>query len=185
MLAILGHALARGRAATAPVVLGNALGAVLLMGASLGGLSALLAVVPQSLTALRWGGAAWLGWLGLRALRDPGPTVAAESAAPREAPVRGLLRGLLIAFSNPKALLFYAAIVPQFLDATRPVLPQFVAFAATFALLEIAATGSVTLAAHALRPVLQRGRVLRAVQRGGGAILIGAGAAVALTPVSP
>jgi len=180
MLAILGHALARGARATIPVVLGNALGAVLLIAASVAGLSALLAAVPHGLEALKWAGCAYLVWLGLAAFRTVADQESTLNAAARE---RGLVRGVLIALSNPKALLFFGAVLPQFVDAARPALPQFAAMATTFALLELAATSTATLAAQALAPLLRRGPVARGIRRTGGAILIAAAALVALAPV--
>lgn len=179
MLAILGHALARGARATIPVVLGNALGAVFLIAASVAGLSALLAAVPHGLAVLKWAGCAYLLSLGLAAFR----TVADHDATARAATSRGgLVRGVLIAFSNPKALLFFGAVLPQFVDVARPALPQFGAMATTFALLELAATTTVTLAAQALAPLLRRAPVARGIRRTGGAILIAAAALVALAP---
>lgn len=176
MLAILGHALARGGRSTLPVVLGNAFGAVLLIGGSVFGLSALLLAVPHGLLALKWAGAAYLLWLGVRALRRETPADAARSDG-------SFLRGLLIAFSNPKALLFFGAALPQFVDPGRPLLPQFALMAVTFATLELAATSTVTLGAQALAPLLRRAPVLRGITRAGGLVLIGAAAVVALAPV--
>jgi homoserine/homoserine lactone efflux protein len=180
MLAILGHALARGARATIPVVLGNVLGAVLLIAASVAGLSALLAAVPHGLEVLKWAGCAYLLWLGLAAFRGENAHDATGRSAVRNG---GLARGILIAFSNPKALLFFGAVLPQFVDAARPALPQFAAMATTFAVLELAATATVTFAAQALAPLLTRAPVARRIRRTGGAILIAAAALVALAPV--
>jgi threonine/homoserine/homoserine lactone efflux protein len=180
MLAILGHALARGARATLPVVFGNVLGAIALIGASIAGLSALLSAVPHALEALKWLGAGYLLWLGIRAIRAGGEHAVEPG---RALSGRGVVRGLLIALSNPKALLFFGAILPQFVDPGRPTLPQFATMALTFALLELAATGAVTFAAQSLAPVLRRRSVARGIHRAGGAILIGAAALVALAPV--
>jgi len=181
MLAILGHALARGARATLPVVLGNVGGAIVLIAASIAGLSALLSAVPHALEALKWLGAGYLLWLGIRAIRAGGEHAVEPD---RVLSGRGVVRGVLIAFSNPKALLFFGAILPQFIDPGRPALPQFAAMAATFALLELAATGAVTFAAQSLAPVLRQRAVARRIHRAGGAILIGAAALVALAPVT-
>jgi len=181
MLAILGHALARGAQATLPVVLGNVVGAIVLIAASIAGLSALLSAVPHALQALKWLGAGYLLWLGIRAIRAGGEHAVEPD---RVLSGRGVVRGALIAFSNPKALLFFGAILPQFIDPGRPALPQFAAMAATFALLELAATGAVTFAAQSLAPVLRQRAVARRIHRAGGAILIGAAALVALAPVA-
>jgi threonine/homoserine/homoserine lactone efflux protein len=176
MLAILGHALARGGRSSLLVVLGNAFGAVLLIGGSVLGLSALLLAVPHGLLALKWAGAAYLLWLGLRALRR-------QTLAEATRTDGSFLRGLLIAFSNPKALLFFGAVLPQFVDPGRSLLPQFALMAVTFATLELAATSTVTLGAQALAPLLRRAPVLRGITRAGGLVLIGAAAVVALAPV--
>ncbi len=181
MLAILGHALARGARATLPVVLGNVFGAIALIAASIAGLSALLSALPHALEALKWLGAGYLLWLGIRAIRAGGEDAAEPD---RVLSGRGVVRGVLIALSNPKALLFFGAILPQFIDPARPALPQFAAMAATFSLLELAATGAVTLAAQSLAPLLRQRTVARQIHRAGGAILIGAAALVALAPVT-
>jgi homoserine/homoserine lactone efflux protein len=132
--------------------------------------------VPHGLLLLKWSGAAYLLWLGARALRRQTPAEAARSDG-------SFLRGLLIALSNPKALLFFGAVLPQFVDPGRPLLPQFALMAVTFATLELAATSTIALGAQALAPLLRRAPVLRGLTRAGGLVLIGAAAVVALSPV--
>lgn len=183
MLAILGHALTRGARATLLVVLGNACGVVVLIGLSVAGLTAALAAIPHGFTVLRIGGAAYLFWLGVRAFREEphDPAVAVEGvSAPRR-----FVRGLLIAFSNPKALLFFGAVLPQFIDPARPLLPQFAAMAGTNAGLELLVTALVACAAQGLSPYLRRSTVRLGVQRMGGAILVCAAALVAVVRVRP
>ena len=178
MLAILGHALARGSRATLPVVLGNAGGVVLLIALSVAGLSALLGAVPHGLEVLKWAGAAYLVWLGLRSFRRQATHALASARG-------GFLRGVLIALSNPKALLFFGAVLPQFVQPARPLLPQFAILAATFAALELTSTTAVTFAAQGLAPILRKAPVVLGINRAGGAILIAAAAIVALAPMKP
>jgi threonine/homoserine/homoserine lactone efflux protein len=178
MLAIFGHALVRGGRATLPVVLGNAAGAVLLIALSVAGLSAVLATVPHGLIVLKWTGAGYLVLLGIAALRRTAPTTVTAARG-------GFIRGVLIALSNPKALLFFAAVLPQFVDPQRPVLPQFAILASTFAALELVTTTAVTFAAQGLSPILQKARVVRSIHRVGGVVLIGAAAILALAPAKP
>lgn len=178
MLAILGQALRHGSLATLPVVAGNAVGVVLLMAASVLGLAVLLAAVPHGLSALRWIGAAYLAWLGLKALRTPH----ADNTDAAPARVAGVGRGVLIALSNPKAILFFGAVLPQFMDPDRPALPQFVLLAVTFVTLELLATGAVALGAHALAPALRRPAVARRVNQAGGTVMLAAAALLALAP---
>jgi homoserine/homoserine lactone efflux protein len=178
MLAILGHALARGGRATMPVVLGNGFGAVLLIGASVAGLATLLAAVPHALEAARWAGVAVLCWLGVRSFRR------GSSLDEGEVPARnGFIRGGLIALSNPKALLFYSAVLPQFVDPDRAALPQFAVMAATFACLEVATTAGVSWAAQVTAPLLRQRAMIRTLNWAGGAIMIGAAALVAFARV--
>ncbi len=178
MLAILGLALRRGFAATMPVVLGNVAGAILMMAASVLGLAALLAAVPQGLTALRWIGAAYLVWLGIQAIRTAGP-----GREPGVGADRGFLRGFLIALSNPKAILFFGAVLPQFVDPARPVLPQFAIMTATFGGMELVVTAGVAAAAEGLAPVLRRPAVNRFVGLASGAVLIAA--AILILAIAP
>jgi threonine/homoserine/homoserine lactone efflux protein len=178
MLAIFGHALARGGRATLPVALGNACGAVLLIALSVAGLSAVLGTVPHGLDALKWTGAAYLVLLGVRTFRRNALATVAPAGS-------GFIRGMLIALSNPKALLFFGAVLPQFVELKRPVLPQFAILALTFAVLELAATTAVTFAAQGLSPILQKAPVVRSIHRVGGAVLIVAAAILALAPVKP
>ena len=70
---------------------------------------------------------------------------------------------MLIALSNPKALLFFGAVLPQFVDPARPAPPQFAIMAATFCGLELAVTATVTLAAHLVLPLLDRAALTRRV----------------------
>lgn len=183
MLAILGQALQRGGPATLPVVAGNAAGVVLLMAASVLGLAALLSAVPHGFSAPRWAGAAYLAWLGLEALRSPAAhgVGARDGAAP--IPAAGLGRGVLIALSNPKAILFFGAVLPQFVDPAEPALPQLAVLLATFAGLELLVTGAVALGAHALAPALRRPAAALRVNRAGGAVMLAAAALLAFSPV--
>lgn len=176
MLAIIAHALQRGARATMPVVLGNVAGVIVLIGVSIAGVAALVTAVPGALDALRWGGAAYLLWLGVRGLRGD----AAGNAVGRGS---GFVRGVLISFSNPKALLFFGAVLPQFVDPRRSALPQFGMMAGTNALLELLATSAAAFAAQALALRLITPTGARRVKRAGAAILIGAAALVALVPV--
>lgn len=165
MLAILGQAVARGARATMPVVLGNVAGAMVLMAASIAGLAALLAAMPGALLAVRIAGAVVLGWLGWKAWRAGGEPTASVVEG-------GFGRGLLIALSNPKALLFYAAVLPQFVDAARPAAPQFAVLAGTFAGLELVVTTAVTFGANALPPPWRRPALATRVQRVSGLVML-------------
>jgi len=117
------------------------------------GLGTLLATANTAFTVLRCAGAIYLLYLGgriivstLRRRQSPGPTLATSPANRR-----GLfLQGLLIQLTNPKALLFVSALVPQFIDAHRPMAPQL-----TLLLLATVTIDYVVLSSYAL--MAQRG----------------------------
>ena len=87
------------------------------------GLTELLGTLGHWFEALRWLGVTYLVWLGIAAFRAPVVDLSRTEAEPKS-PRAILLRALLVSLSNPKTLLFYGAFFPQFLDPTKPVLPQ-------------------------------------------------------------
>jgi homoserine/homoserine lactone efflux protein len=88
-------------------------------------------------------------------------------------------RGLLTALSNPKALLFYGAFLPQFIDPARDLLLQFVVMAVVFVLVECITEMLLALLAHRVRPWLQR--VGRGFNRACGGLFVAMGLALPLT----
>lgn len=116
-LLALTHGALHGRRQAMWTVAGGALGFVALIAASMFGIGALLQSSLVWLAVLKWAGAAYLVWLGVQVWRAPPLTLAL--AAEPAAKVRGpalFRQGLLSALSNPKALLFFAAFLPQFID---------------------------------------------------------------------
>jgi threonine/homoserine/homoserine lactone efflux protein len=93
------------------------------------GLGALVAAFPWVFGAIRWAGSAYLVWLAWKTFRTP--LVVAEALPARTA--RAFRDGLIVNLSNPKVILFILALVPQFVDPARPVLPQFLAYGAVIA----------------------------------------------------
>ena len=121
---IVARTVAQGRASGFASVLGVALGNLgNAIGAALG-LAVLFAVSSVAFTVVKWVGAAYLVYLGIRLWRAP---AAADAAAPRPAaqPLRRVFRdGAVVALLNPKTTLFFAAFLPQFLDAHGSPLAQ-------------------------------------------------------------
>lgn len=112
------------------------------------GLSALLAPLPYAFDAIRYLGAAYLVWLGIRSLRRAGPGIqAAGGAVPR--PGRRLfLDGLIVNLLNPKAALFFLAFLPQFVDPARgPIWLQMLSLGLLFEALGFLSDGAYVLLA--------------------------------------
>ena len=126
MLFILGQAVWRGGRPAAIAMLGVELGYVCWYVLAALGLGTLAAQVPLAFTLLAIGGAIYLAWLRLQALRHAGE-VASDSPAPaRHSSAHPLRDGFVVAISNPKSLIYIVALLPPFVDPRSAVVPQLV-----------------------------------------------------------
>ena len=188
ILIVVSYALGHGRRAALSTVAGVALGDFTAMTCSMLGLGALLATSAVLFTALKWLGAAYLVWLGIKLWRAP-PTLGAAAAegeagtgtgtaaAPELRPWRMFGHAYVVTALNPKSLVFFVAFLPQFLDLSAPLAPQMIVLEATFVTLAALNALAYALAASAARTQIRRPAVQRAVNRVGGSLLIGAGVA--------
>ncbi|HCE08320.1 MAG TPA: amino acid transporter [Oxalobacteraceae bacterium] len=160
-----------------------------MMSISAAGLGALLHAFPALFNTLRWLGAAYLAYLGIKSYRAPVHDAAAEAtdatigaasvAKPRH---RALFRqGVLVAASNPKAILFAVAFLPQFIQPSLPRLPQFAILLATFALIEVSWYVVYAGSGRRLAAYLRRASVLKIFNRVTGGIFVGFAAVMAAT----
>ena len=155
-LLALTHGARYGHARTLFTIAGGALGFILLIALSMLGIGTLLRASTQALTALKWIGGAYLIWLGVQLWRAPALHLTPVADAPARAGSAMFRQGFLSAVSNPKALLFYGAFLPQFIDPTRGLFGQFVVMALTFALIESVFEYLLARLAHVIRPRLER-----------------------------
>jgi len=188
ILIVVSYALGHGRRAALSTVAGVALGDFTAMTCSMLGLGALLATSAMLFTALKWLGAAYLVWLGIKLWRAP-PMLGAEAGAgtgseaggdvagPALRPWRMFGHAYVVTALNPKSLVFFVAFLPQFLDLSAPLAPQMIVLEATFVTLASLNALAYALAASAARTQIRRPSVQRAVNRVGGSLLIGAGVA--------
>jgi threonine/homoserine/homoserine lactone efflux protein len=155
-LLALTHGALHGSRKTLNTITGGALGFVAIIALSMFGIGALLQSSLVWLTVLKWVGGAYLVFLGVQVWRSP-PIELGAPQAPVQASAWAMFRqGALSALTNPKALLFFAAFLPQFIDPARSLLLQFAIMAATFAVVEIATEYLLASMAHRLRPWLAR-----------------------------
>jgi len=153
-----------------------------MMSISAAGLGALLQAFPSVFDVLRWAGAAYLVYLGIKSWRSPVPdTVVDASRLMREPRRSGALfrQGVLVAASNPKAILFAAAFLPQFIHPQLPKLPQFTILLATFAVIETSWYVVYAGSGQRLASYLRRTPVLKAFNRLTGGVFIGFAAMMA------
>jgi len=146
-----------------------------MMSLSAAGLGALLHAFPAVFDVLRWTGAAYLAYLGVQTWRSPihAEDKEAPSAMERQATPGTLYRrGLLVSASNPKAILFAAAFLPQFIRPERPQLPQFAILLLTFAVIEIGWYIVYAGSGRRLAALLRRASVARVFNRVTGGIFV-------------
>jgi threonine/homoserine/homoserine lactone efflux protein len=170
------NSLAYGTRAGAVTVLGTALGSSLLLLAGGIGMAWLLALLADWFTWLRLAGAAYLIWLGARHWRAGNKP--AGDASPR-AKASLFWHGVLVAVTNPKTILFYAAFFPQFMDPSQPAGPQIVLLSVLFLVTAHSTDMGYALLAGRVRPYLVRPEYHRLRNRISGVLLIATGAALA------
>lgn len=174
-LLVLDHGARHGFGRAAFTALGSVGAMLAMVAASMAGLGALMLASSEAFLVLKWAGAAYLVWLGLRLWRAPGLAARAPAAGGAACITRRAAfgQGALVMLSNPKTILFFTTFLPQFMDPARPLLPQFVVAGATLGIAEIGVEWALGAAAGRLAPWLIRHA--RAFNRltGGAFIMIG------------
>ena len=152
---------------------GVALGLLIVgLGAALG-LTAVIAGSPVLYQTLRWAGTLyllWLAWEGWRGETETSPGKADEGF---DQHARFFARGLVTNLLNPKAGLFYVAVLPTFVDATKPLIGQTVTLSLIYVAVATAVHGSIVLLADAARPWLENERRSLLVRRILALLLVG------------
>ncbi len=136
-----------GLRAALPGMAGAVASDLLLIAAAATGLSTLLAASASAFAVVKWMGVAYLACMGAQLLRThPAPGAPDTGHAPHRHPGSSttFLRSFLVAVANPKAYLFFAALLPQFIDPAKPQFAQYTALAVVFGSLDL-----VTMAAYA------------------------------------
>lgn len=161
-------------------ILGGGCGFFVLIAVSLAGMGALLLASELAFTTAKWAGAAYLIYLGVRLWRTPASVIAPASDVgfgPDARPSRLFSEGFLVAASNPKGIIFFAAFLPQFMTPGATFLAQLMAFGGTFVAIEIAYELMLAGLAHRIAPWLKRhGRIFNRLT---GGTFVGIGAALA------
>ncbi|HEX6412284.1 MAG TPA: LysE family translocator [Burkholderiales bacterium] len=175
---IVANSLAHGSRAGLLNVAGTQLGLALMMAILVVGLSSVIAAMGWLFDWLRWAGAAYLVWLGWKLLRAPEAMVDIQKSS---VPKGGfLLQGFLVLMANPKALLWFGAFIPQFIDPTGNYVGQIVVLGVTAMAVALVSDGAYAVVTGRASAMLSRKRV-RLVSRLSGGFLIGGGIWLALT----
>lgn len=175
VLLVLSYALSQGRRVAMASATGVAMGDFIAMSASLAGLGALVLTSAMLFTALKWAGAVYLVWLGIKMLRSA-PAAGLETIATPDSTARQVFgHAAMVTALNPKSIAFFIAFVPQFITPTQPLMPQFAILIVSFVGLAALNALAYALAADRLRQAIRRPAVLTWLTRLGGMALIGMG----------
>lgn len=142
------------------------------------GLAVLFAASSTAFLIVKYAGALYLVYLGVKMLRAPAQAGTVE--LPAVSPRRIFIDGFVVALLNPKTTVFYAAFLPQFLDPLVPAMPQSILLGAIFVLIATVTDSAYALAASFVAPLLRVGNFGRAGKRIGGTMFIGLGVFAAL-----
>jgi threonine/homoserine/homoserine lactone efflux protein len=180
VLYVVTRSIDQGRRAGLASVLGIHAGSLVHVTAAILGLSALLASSATAFDIVRYAGAAYLVWLGIRRLRAKGPSMP-ENAAP-VAMSRVVAQGFVVNLFNPKTAIFFVAFLPQFVEpGAGPVPLQLAILGVLFVVLGAMSDGTYALVASAVGSRLARGRRFESAHRwGAGLVYLGLGVAAVL-----
>lgn len=175
ILLVMSYALNQGRQVAVAMAFGVALGDFAAMTASLLGLGALVFASATAFIVLKWVGAAYLVYLGIKLLRTKPASLELKNPAPKSR--RAIFsHASAVTALNPKGIAFFIAFVPQFIEPKNALAPQFGLLIATFVILAALNTLAYAMLADRLRLRIRRPAVLKWINRTGGGALITMGA---------
>ncbi|POF29583.1 LysE family translocator [Roseibium marinum] len=178
VMLVVSYALTQGRKSAFASVMGVGLGDATAAVVSLLGLGAILAASATAFTMLKWVGAIYLVWLGIRMWRSRPTALGPHKVA--DIPARKIFwHAYIVTALNPKGIVFFMAFLPHFIAAQAPVVPQLALLGTTFVVLGILNAAIYALAAAAVGRKIQNPSLLRIVNKVGGGFLISAAAMTA------
>lgn len=165
MVHLAARSISQGTRAGLVALSGTAVGFVVYLAAAAFGLAALFAAVPAAFLAVKIAGAAYLGYLAWQMLRPGGRSAFDPAEVAPIRPARLFGTGLVTNLLNPKIALLYAAILPQFIEASQPVWPQFLVLGAVQIVVGVTVNGLVVVSAGRLAGFLRARPLAIRVQR--------------------
>jgi threonine/homoserine/homoserine lactone efflux protein len=176
ILLVLSYALSQGRTVALATVAGVAFGDFIAMSASLVGLGALVLASAELFIILKWIGAVYLVYLGVKLFRSARGATLGDLTERSVLPARGVFRhAAAVTALNPKSIVFFVAFVPQFIRAEQPLLPQFLILISTFVGLAALNALAYAFLADRLRTHIARPSVIAGLSRFGGCALVAMG----------
>lgn len=182
VFATVARTMAFGFRSSLPFIAGIVLGDIVYLTFAIFGLAFIAGILGELFIAVRWAGAAYLIYLGVKAWRQP-VRVFDDAAATPTVPgggVRAFAGGLFLTLGNPKAIVFYLSFLPAFTDLAHITVADGTAIAATVLGVLACVLVGYALAASRVRRLFRTERAVKYLNRGAGAVMIGAGCAIAV-----
>ncbi len=158
--------------------LGTVAGILIFLTLAAFGLSLIAQKMGVAMTVLRYGGAAYLIWMGVKMWTAPAVVPQLQPVSERGGLLSIFLTGFVLNLGNPKMPLFYVALLPNIVGASLTV-DHLAALAAVILCVEVVVIGGHVLLAVRARKLLRSERIVRRVNRVAGGVMIGSGVAVA------
>ena len=179
ILLVISYSLIRGRQAVFALLLGVGLGDIVAMILSFIGVGLLLQTVTIAFQFLKWIGAAYLIWLGIRMWRSASESMELSAITDKKVWHAIMANAFVITALNPKSIVFFLAFLPQFINSKKPFITQSLILGSTFLVLAIISVLFYSLLASFTGQQMQLSLIHRWTNRIGGCLLIGAGGMIA------
>lgn len=178
VILVLSYAVSQGRSVAMATVAGVAVGDLVAMTASLAGLGAIVLASATLFTALKWIGAVYLIYMGVKLFRSASDaSMGGLEKVTATTPKRVFFNAATVTALNPKSIIFFIAFVPQFVTPDLPLIPQFAILIATFVGLASINALAYGILADRLRHRMAKPSVMASLSRIGGGALIAMGVA--------
>ena len=181
IILVISYSLLRGRQAVIALVLGVGLGDITAMSLSFLGVGMLLKTVTTAFYLIKWMGAAYLIWLGIKMWRSASDSIDLEKNTKSQTWREIFSSAYITTALNPKSIVFFLAFIPQFIDPELPFTTQIVILGGTFFVLAIISVLVYAALAVYAGQQLHLPLIQRWTHRIGGGLLIGAGGMTAVT----
>ncbi|MDA5093959.1 LysE family translocator [Aliiroseovarius sp. KMU-50] len=180
VLLVLSYSMSQGRRVALSTAAGVALGDLIAMSASLAGLGALVLASASLFSVLKWVGAAYLIYLGVKLIKAaPDARLGTLEEVVNTSASRVFTHAAAVTALNPKSIVFFIAFVPQFVRPEAPLLPQFLVLITTFVGLAALNALAYALLGDTLRSKIGNPKVMRWLTQLGGGALVAMGVATA------
>ena len=168
------HGIHFGKIRSIATGLGSVSAALILMMASAAGLGAVISASDYGFTLLKWCGAAYLVFLGIKLLltKSHAAPIEVSQLKGKGTPKQLYKQAFLVGISNPKDLLFFAALFPQFIDISAPQVPQLTLLALTWAVVDFGFVMIYASMANVLAPTLRASNKLHWFDRTSGGVFL-------------